>query len=387
MAESIMNLPFFTDEHRVFHASLDQFMRREAPIEYDLELELAGRYPHEAMEKLAKLGYLGVNVPEEHGGQGLDTTYMALMVETMARHCQLLALAYGMMTWGIFNMIRYGTPEQRARYIPRTLRGEQGFAVGITEPNVGADAASIALRAERRGDDYILNGEKIFISAAHVKNTAIILFTRTDSSVAKHQGITAFLVPNDIPGLEIRRLKIMSRNAPGVNQLFFKDARIPASWMLGELNGGWKIMTSHLDWERIMVAATYNGISRTATDIAIRYAKERKQFGHPIGHFQAIKHILADMDTETELSRLLAYNAAYLHANKLATTADVARAKMVSCDTIQRVTTNGMQVLGAYGQIPEYHMERFFRIGKIAPVGGGSAQIMHSVIAKELGLR
>ena len=384
--DTLFDLPFFNDEHRAFQQGVDAFMRREAPLGYALKLEQDGVYPDEAMRKLCEQGFLGVSVPKEYGGMGLDAMYHAIMMETMSRHCDCLAITYSMVTWGITNLIKYGTDAQKAHYLPLALQGRMRFAAGITEPNAGSDAASLSLKATRVGDKYVLNGQKIFTSCAHVPDTTIITFARTDSSGPKHRGITALLVPNTTPGLDIRRLKVLGRTSPGTNEVFYTDVEVPASAVLGEVDQGWKVLTGHLVWERAGLAAQYVGMARLAVDLAIQYAKQRVQFGHPIGHFQAIKHMLANMDAEVEAARLLSYRAAWTAAAGKGSIKEVSEAKLLCTEVLQKVTMEAMQIFGGYGQMPEYHIERLFRAGKLSVIGGGSNEMQRSIIGKELGL-
>lgn len=383
--DPILNLPIFTDEHRAFAEGVDTFMTREAPIAYALELEQRGGFPDDGVRKMAESGLLGTCVPEEYGGLGLGYLYHAIMLETMSRHCDALAASYSIITWGIHNLIKHGTPEQKEHYLPLALAGTGRFAAGISEPNAGSDAGALSLRAVRDGDDYILNGQKIWTSAAQAEGATIILFTRTDPDAPKHKGITAFLVPNDLPGIDIRSIKVLARNSPGTNEVFFDDVRIPASSMLGGLNKGWEVLGGHLGWERLGLAAQYSGMCRLTTDLSVAYAAERQQFGRRIGEFQVLKHMLADMDTAATAARLMTYNAAWQWENGTGTIKDVSQAKLLATETLQTLATNAMQIFGGYGQVAEYHVERLWRVAKLSTIGGGSSQMQRSIIGKSLG--
>ncbi|MCS0542981.1 acyl-CoA dehydrogenase, partial [Aeromonas veronii] len=226
------------------------------------------------------------------------------------------------------NIVKNGTEEQKEHYLPKFLNGEVRFSISITEPDAGSDASNTRTRAIKNGNQYIINGQKVFASAAHTKNNVIAMLTRTDNSKSKHEGLTVFLVPNDTPGLELKLLPTLARHATGTNEIFLTDVKISEKDILGELNNGWGLITSHLELERVAIAAAYVGNAQTAVNDAARYAKERIQFGRPIGKFQVIKHMLAQMQTDVDAARLMVYRAAYMLSKGKSCSREIAMAKL-----------------------------------------------------------
>ena len=284
------------------------------------------------------------------------------------------------------NIVRNGIPEQKDYYLPKVINGEIRFSISITEANAGSDAASLAVSAESDGDYFIVNGHKVFATAAYAKNNIICLAVRTNTSLPKHEGISVLLAPNDLPGIKMNLLDTLARRSTGTNELFLDNVKVPKKNLLGKLNGGWEVLTGHLELERTAVAAMNVGNARTAFNEALKYAKQRAQFGKPIGKFQVIKHMLAQMQMEVDAARLLLYRAAAMIDMGIPCRKEVSMAKLYGTETLFKVATQGMQIMGGYGALPEYDMERYFREGKQGTIGAGTTQIQHGIIAKELGL-
>jgi alkylation response protein AidB-like acyl-CoA dehydrogenase len=282
------------------------------------------------------------------------------------------------------NIANHGTAEQRDKYLPGFLQGQTKFSVSITEPGSGSDAASLQTKAVADGDDFVLNGNKVFCSGAHLPNTVITVLARTGPD--KHKGLSLILVPNTEPGVDVRKLNTIVRRSLGTTEIFLTDVRVPKGNVIGEVGSGWAYIGEHLEYERLSLAATYVGNARTALDDTIAYTKGRTQFGRPLSSFQVLKHRMAANECEVEAARLLVYNAATKMARKERAIKEVSMAKVYAADVAFKTSFNGMQALGGYAQLPEYDMERYFREAKHAMVGGGTNEIQHSIIAKEMGL-
>ena len=250
----------------------------------------------------------------------------------------------------------------------------------------GSDAASTRTRATTDGDGWRLRGQKLWCSGAAAKNVVIAMLVRSSQEVKKQAGLSLFLVPNDSPGLDIRRLPTMARRATGTTEIFVDDVHVGPDQLLGEAGKGWAIITDHLELERIAVSAGYVGNAQQAVDDALRYAHDRIQFDQPIFDFQVIRHMLADMQTQVDAARLLVYRAADLATRGIPCSKEVSMGKLFASETLQAVTRQGMQILGGQGMLPEADMERYFREGMQSTIGGGTSQIQRTIIAKAMRL-
>jgi alkylation response protein AidB-like acyl-CoA dehydrogenase len=282
------------------------------------------------------------------------------------------------------NISANGTEEQREQYLPPFLAGEQKFAVSISEPGAGSDAAGVKTKARLEGDEWVIDGNKVFCSGAHLPNTVIAVLARTGPD--KHGGLSLILVPNTTPGVDIRKMNTIVRKSLGTTEIFFEDVRVPRENIIGEVNRGWEYINTHLEYERLSLAASYVGNARTALDDTIAYTKDRTQFGRSLSSFQVLKHRMAENECEVEAARLLVYNAATKMARGERAVKEVSMAKVFAAEVAFKVAFNGMQALGGYAQLPEYDMERYFREAKHGMVGGGAQEIQRSIIAKEMGL-
>ncbi|OIP89157.1 MAG: hypothetical protein AUK24_06590 [Syntrophaceae bacterium CG2_30_49_12] len=377
----------FTEEQNILRKSVKDFMEKECPPEYVRELEEKEEYPYELYGKMAKLGWLGLPIPEEYGGSGLGPVDLVIMGEEMSRFSFEIAAGFGVSIFCGLNIIEHGSEEQKKFYIPKMIKNEIRLSIGITEPNAGSDAAALTTSAVLDGDSWVINGQKTFQTAADAKNNIICLYVRTDKNVPKHKGISQILVPNDTPGVEIRRIKTLGRKMLHTSEIFFEDVRVPRENLVGELNGGWKMLLSGLELERLYVCSTYIGSSQTLVNLALEHAKQRVQFGRPIGTFQAIGHMLADMQTEVDAARLLVYRAAWMHDQGMPCMKEVSMAKLYGSEAYARLSNQGMQIMGGYGYSMEYDMQRHFRDSRILTVSAGSSQMQRTVIARQMGLR
>jgi alkylation response protein AidB-like acyl-CoA dehydrogenase len=379
-------MDFLTEEQLLWRDTVARVMKDEITCAYVRECDTERRYPYEAYEKVAKLGWLRLLIPEEQGGDGGTIFDYALMCEGLARYGFDFATAFMVSTFTAMNVVKFGTQAQRDKYLGPFMRGERRFSISISEPSAGSDAANTRTRAERNGDDWVINGQKLWCSGAAAKNVTIAMLVRTDRDAKKHFGLSVLLVPNDTPGLDIRRLPTMARRATGTTEIFADGARIPGDCILGDQGAGWTIITDHLELERIAVSAAYVGNAQQAVSDALQYAHDRIQFDKAIYEFQVIRHMLADMQTAVDAARLMVYRAADMASKGLPCSREVSMAKLIASETLQTVTRQGMQILGGHSMLPEADMERYFREGMQGTIGGGTSQIQRTIIAKSLRL-
>ncbi len=334
---------------------------------------------------LAEHGWFSLVLPVAYGGSGGSAIDLAILLEETGRRFEELAMwVFRTLTYGGYAVMRDGTAEQKAKLLPRIVRGEISFCFGLTEPDSGSDAAALTTRASATHEGYVVNGQKVFTSGMDISDYCLLV-TRTSTGARKHHGITNFLVDTRSPGIEVRKIRTLGQRAIGTTQVFYSDVRVPHSALLGEVDKGWEAVDAYLWYERLCLSAARIGAASAAFDYALDYAKNRKQFGQPIGKFQAISHKLADMKVMLDVSRLLVYRFAWLMAQGQATRHDAAVLKLYSGETYKAVSDIGLQILGGYGYCMEYPMQRFFRDSRLAVIGGGTSEIQRNIIARGLG--
>jgi alkylation response protein AidB-like acyl-CoA dehydrogenase len=333
---------------------------------------------------MAKLGWLGLLVDEEEGGSAADPIMFAIFCEAIGKYSLDTAACIMTSMFTATNISRHGTPEQKRRYLRPFLEGKVKFSISISEPDAGSDAASARSTARLEGDEWVLNGNKVWCSGAHLPNATIAILART--SQERYDGFSLFLVPNTTKGLAIKKMNTIVRKSLGTTEFFMDNLRIPKDALLGDVGKGWYYIGEHLEWERLSIAASQVGNARTALEDTVRYTKDRKQFGRPLASFQVLKHRMAENEAELEAARLMVYSAACKMARGQRAVKEVSMAKLFCSQVLFRIAFNGMQALGGYAQLPEYDMERYFREAKHGMVGGGSNEIQRSIIAKEMGI-
>jgi acyl-CoA dehydrogenase len=376
----------FTAEQESLREHVRDLLDEVCPPEYAERCDNEGRPPREAYEALAKHGWFGIIVPPEYGGTGGSAIDLAIMLEEIGRHFEELGMwVFRTLTYGGYAVAAHGSAEQKRSLLPRVARGELSFCFGLTEPQAGSDAASISTRAVRSGDDFIVNGQKVFTSGMDLSDYCLLV-ARTSTGEKKQQGITAFLVDTKLPGIEVRKIETLGQRAIKTTQVFYSDVKVPASMVLGEVDHGWRAVDAYLWYERLCLAAARTGAAMAAFDYALDYAKNRQQFGRPIGKFQAISHKLADMKVMLDVSRMLVYRFAWLMQEGKATRHDAAVLKLYTGEAYKSVSDMGLQILGGYGYCMEYPMQRFFRDSRLAVIGAGTSEIQRNIIARGLGL-
>lgn len=348
------------------------------------EIDEQERFPLETVEKMAKLGIMGITTPKEYGGAGGSNLMYTMAVEELSRVCATTGVIVSAHTSLCAAPIeRFGTEEQKAKYLPRLARGEAIGAFGLTEPNAGTDAAGQQTIAVEDGDCYILNGTKIFITNAEYANVYVII-AMTDKSQGT-RGISAFIVEAGTPGFSIgKKEKKMGIRGSATCELIFENCRIPKENLLGKIGQGFKVAMWTLDGGRIGIASQALGIAQGAMDETVKYTKERKQFGRSISAFQNTQFQLADLDVRIEASRLLVYKAACLKDAKENYTVAAARAKLYAAETALEMTNKAIQFHGGYGYTREYPVERMMRDAKITEIYEGTSEVQRMVISASL---
>lgn len=375
-----------TEEQKLIRESVRSFVARHCPREAVRAWDKDGKFPENVYTAMVEAGYIGMVVPEAYGGSGNSVSECAVVLEEIAKPSVDFATRVALISWGAMILADFAAEELKEEILPQVVRGAAKLSFSLTEPESGSDAASLRTRARQDGSSWVLNGQKVFSSGAHAPNNMMIVAARTDPEAAKHEGISLFLVPNDLPGLTVRRLDVVGRRILGLCEIFFDDVRVPERYLIGELNQGWRYVTRHLERERIMLAANYLGNATSAVEDAVAYARERTQFGKPIGKFQAISHMLADMATDLEAARWITAMAAWRYDNRLPCVREACMAKLFVSEMFARVTTQGMQILGGHAYTYDHDMQRYWRDARNGTIGGGTSQIQRQLISRELQL-
>ena len=360
------------------------FIEDEMGIDYFRERYRNREYPHELYDELLDRGWLGLTIPEAHGGGGRTQLEQVILLEALGTYGYDFGIPVVTSTTVAENIVEFGTETQSERFLPGLLDGGLRFSVGVTEPETGSDAASLQTRAVRDGDRYLVTGEKTYQSGAHAPNTVISAYVRTDPDAPKREGISALLIPNDADGVETSELSLIARKAVGTARVSFEQASVPLENRIDAEGEGWRILSDHLIREHIGLAALMIGNARTALERAADEAASRERFGSPIGHHQAIGHRLADMRTEVDAARLGVYRAASAldHGNRSRRLA--AQAKLKAGEVLRSVARDGMQILGGESLYSESDMGRYWREGASGTIAGGTSEIQRSVIARDL---
>ncbi|HLF61839.1 MAG TPA: acyl-CoA dehydrogenase family protein [Acidimicrobiia bacterium] len=376
----------FTPEQELFRTTVREFCEKEISREYVRECDREHRAPKELYDRLAAQGWLGINIPEEQGGGGGGAVEVAILLEELGRSFLDLSFwVFRTVTWGGLAIGRDGTEEQKRKLLPKIASGDLTVCFSLTEPDAGSDAAAIALSAVEDGDDYVLNGQKVFTSGFKVSDLDVVA-ARTASDGNKHHGITNFIVDTNSPGLEWSPIETLGHWPLGTAMLYFTDVRVPRTRLLGTLHEGWADLGVYLRYERLCLSAARTGAAAAALADSVAYAKERRQFDQPISQFQAVAHRLADMQTMVEISQMLVYRYASRLDRDVASTRDAAILKLYACEAYKQVADMGLQVLGGYGYTMEYDLQRHFRESRLGVIGAGTSDIQRNIIAKTMGL-
>jgi alkylation response protein AidB-like acyl-CoA dehydrogenase len=375
----------FSEQHRLLRQSVRDFARAEiAPQAQRWDKE--ERFPLQLVPKLAQMGLLGIRIPEDYGGAGMDTTSYAICVEEVARVDGSIALTVASHNGlGTGHILAFGSEEQKRKYLPKAASGEWLAAWALTEPGSGSDAAALRTTARREGGGvWVLDGTKTFITQGSIGGFCVVL-ARTNPSVPKQRGITAFVVDRGTPGFtSSKHLLKLGCRASDTAELTLENVRIPDTQRVGEIDRGFADTMRILDRGRISIAAMALGLGYGALDMASRYAKERKAFGKAIAEQQAIQWMLADAKTELDAAALLTYRAAWRADRGKRHTNEAAMAKLFASEAATRACNSALQVHGGYGYVREFDVERHLRDAKLCEIGEGTSEVQRMVIAKHL---
>ena len=377
----------FTEEQNLLRESVSKLMDRHAPVEYIRKLDKEQGYPYELYDKWVEAGLLRMPFPEQYGGLGGNIIDLAIISEEISLRSTDLAMTYGGSIFCGLNVLKKGSEEQKRTWLPKLLSGEVKFSISMSEPDAGSDIGAMRTTARRDGDHWVINGQKLWATGAAARNNVINVYVKTDTKAHFRNGMSLFLVPNDSKGIKMRKLEMLGRRCAGTYEIFFDDVRVPHENLVGGENKGFEVVLSGLNVERITSAANAIGGAQAILNLATQYAKDRKQFGRPIGTNQAIAHMLADMHTEVEAARSLMWRAAWLVSAGKDAVREITMAKLYAGETYVKAAAMGMQVLGGYGMNYEFDMQRYFRDSRAATVAAGTSQIQRNLIANLLGLK
>ena len=378
-----MDSLFFNEEHTLLVDMVKDFANTEiAPIAHDMDKNC--EIPKKIISQMSELGLMGIPIPEKYGGAGMDTVAYAAAVLELAKVDASVAITMAAHTsLGSLPIAIAGTEEQKQKYLPKLASGQVLGAFGLTEPEAGSDAGSTKTTAELNGDEYVVNGGKIFITNSSL--AGLLTLTTNIIENGENKGIGALIVETDNSGLKIGpKEKKMGWHASDTRQLFFENMRVPKENLLGQPTEGFKTFLKTLTGGRISVAALSCGTAEGAYQQALNYSTERKAFGKEIHKFQAVGFKLADMATDIEAAKLLTFHAAWMKDQGKDVTKVAAMAKLFASEAAMRITTEAIQIHGGYGYVKQYDVERFFRDAKVLEIGEGTSEIQRIIIAREL---
>lgn len=382
----------FTDEQKLLRNSMREFVDKEIKGDYarDLDEDPSKMFIDDAMwQKIKDLGIFAASVPEEYGGLGGSFMDDVIIAEEFARGSCAVAMSFGATTgFGARSILFSGNEEQKRRFLPKLAEGEIKFAMAVTEPGGGTDIlGAIKTVARPDGENFIVNGQKIFITNAHVADYLLTLVKTDETTPKRSKSLSTFLIPvRNNPGVEIVPLKKFTIKGASACEIYFDNAKVPAKNMLGELHNGWYELLKTLNHERIMVAALTNGLGQAALEDMVAYAKSREAFGRPIGQYQAIQHKVADTVMELEFAKLITYKATWLLEQGKPCHLEAAMAKLVSSEMAFKAGTRGLDILAGYGVTLDYDMQRYFRDSRQCTFSPISNEMVRNFIAEQYGL-
>jgi len=367
--------------------SVRRLMDRLATPEYVRHLDREQAYPDELYGAWVELGLLRIPFEEKYGGLGGSVLDLVIVAEEISRKSADVFMAYAGSVFCALNIARKGSEEQKRHWLPKVLSGESKMSISMSEPDAGSDVGAMKTSARRDGEGYVIGGQKLWATGAGAKGNVINVYVRTDPAANIRQGMSLFLVDNTAKGLTLRKLDMLGRRCTGTYEIFFDDVRVTAERLVGGENRGWDCILAGLQVERITSAAGNVGAAQGCLDLAVEYAKERRQFGRAIGANQALAHPLADMASEIEAARALTWRAAWMAASGLDALREISMAKLLSSEAYVKCANLGMQIFGGYGYSMELDMQRHYRDARAATIAAGTSQMQRNVIAGLMGLK
>ena len=376
-----------TDEQQDLRDTVRRFVADVVPAERAKAWDEAGEAPPELFDGLARLGLFALPFAEEEGGDGGGPVDLILIAEELGRASFDVAMCYiGVLIPGL-TVFRWGSEEQRAFIRNHVMTGRHRFAVGLSEPDAGSDAAALRTSADDRGGHFVVNGQKAWCTGGGLPDTTIATYVRTGPREPKHGGISLLLIDPTSEGVEVRRTPTLARHILGTNEVFFNDVVVPRANLVGPLDEGWKVMLSNIELEKVIISGGYLGAAQATLDEMLQFATTRVAFGRPVGTFQSLAHAMADLQTEIDAARLLAYRAAWLLSQGRPCTREGSMAKLKGSETYVAAARLGMQVCAAHGFSTESVMSFRYRESIVATISGGTSQIQRNAIARSMGLR
>lgn len=372
-------------EQKILRDSVRKLHERHAPRDYIRRLERENTYPYELYRAWVDAGLFGVAFPEKYGGSGGSVMDLALIVYEIA-YCSIdFQMSFGGCVFCGLNILRKGTEEQKEYWLPKLINGERRMSISISEPEAGSDVGNIRTHAVRDGKSFVVNGQKVWNTGAGADDLTLSVYLKTDTAAHYRNGMSLFLIDNDTPGVLFNKLDMLGRRCTGTYEVFFTDVRVDESRIIGGENKGWDCLLSGLQIERIVSAAGNCGAAQAVVDLASGYARERKQFGRPIGTNQAIAHMLADMQMETTSAQALTWQAANAVASGEDAFKEITMAKLKASETYVQVASMGMQIFGGFGYSREFDIERHYRDSRASTIAAGTSQIQRNLIAGMMG--
>jgi alkylation response protein AidB-like acyl-CoA dehydrogenase len=376
-----------TDEQVLLQETARRFVQNVCPPEQAKQWDETHHYPEELFRGFAEMGWFALPFPSSEGGGDGGAVDLAIVTEELGRasldvaQCFCLTLQAGLLVH------QFATERIRRELFPQVMAGEARLSIAISEPDAGSDAAAMRTTAVDKGDSFLVNGQKMWCTGAGLPGTSIVCYVRTDQDAPKHSGLSVLLIDAASKGVELRRIDTLARHILGTYEVYLDDVEVPKDRLIGGVNRGWNVLLSGLALERVLISGGYVGAAQATVDEALAYAKERRQFGRPIGEFQALTHALADIQTEVDAARLLVQRAAWLHDSGADAMRAGAMAKLKGSETYVAAARLGMQICAGHGFATESVMSFRYRESIVAPISGGTSQIQRNAIARTMGLR
>ncbi len=376
-----------TDEQQMLRATARQFVADVCPAERAKEWDEESAVPPELFKGMADLGWFSLPFAETDGGDGGGPVELVLIAEELGRASFDVAMCYiGVLIPGI-TVFNWGSAAQRAFIREHVMTGRQRLAVAVSEPDSGSDAAALRTTAQDRGDNFLVNGQKMWCTGAGLPDTTIATYVRTGPREPKHEGISLLLIDPLADGVEVRRTATLARHILGTNEVYLSDVVVPRENLVGPQDKGWSVMLSNIELEKVIITGGYLGAAQATLDEMLAFAKTRHAFGRPVGTFQALAHAMADLQVEIDSARLLAYRAAWLLAQGQPCGREGSMAKLKGSETYVAAARLGMQVCAGHGFSTESVMSFRYRESIVATISGGTSQIQRNGIARSMGLR
>jgi len=376
-----------SEEHAALQDVARQFVERQCPPSQAKEWDESNAYPEGLFKAMAAMGWFGLPFPEEAGGADGGPLELTIIAEQLGRASLDIAMCYIGTLIPALTIYKWGTDAQREAIATKMIPGESRYVVSISEPDIGSDAAALRCTAVDMGDHFVINGQKMWCTGAGLPGTEIMMYVRTAKGDRKHDGISLLILNADTPGVELRQAPTLARHILGTYEIYLTDVVVPKENLVGEQDRAWPVMLSNLELERVLMSGGYVGVAQSTLDEALEYSKERTAFGRPIGNFQSLGHAMADMQTEIDSARLLAYRAAWMLSRGKSCTREAAMAKLKGSETYVAAARLGMQVCAGHGFSTESVMSFRWRESIVAPISGGTSQIQRNGIARSMGLR